>query len=350
MIYFVAPDFVSFISGGNVFNSQIYKAIQESGKAVKQIGYPLSPDLNIGKDDILLIDSIYVDILDIRQLIDLTCKKYFICHLLPSMIGGGRGKSYELQILRQFDKIIVNSRFCFDVLVSMGVSNNLIIIEPYIDRSFNITRIGQTANALIIANWLPSKQIDKLLRCLALEKTISLCISIIGSNRLDPIYFSECCQIISGSEELTKKIKILGELNRNDTLATLVNSSILLDCSSFETYGMAVAEAVASGLPVLTLGNGNIKNIVPAESICNSIEHLVRRFMEQDWTSPVMDEKNKLITHWDTFLNQFKLMDQSLFNSGEEVFFWNYYLKPSFKLSNRMSSESCFAQALIKKE
>ena len=313
MIYFVAPDFKSFISGGNVFNNQIYNALLDLEKPVKQICYPLEPEYIIGKDDILIVDSIFINDLDSSQLIGLPCKKYFICHFLPSMIGKGRGKYYELKILELFDTIIVNSHFCFEILLNMGVSKGLIIIEPFIDQFFNISPGDQNENALIIANWLPSKQIDQFLLCLTKEKSIPISITIIGSTGMDPFYFKGCSRIISNSQELTHKIRILGEVDRKDTQLVLANSGLLLDCSAFETYGMAVAEAVAIGVPVLTLGNGNITNIVSTTSICTSLEEMVTRLINHNWPSAISNPKVKLITEWDAFLDQFRASDKPLF-------------------------------------
>ena len=313
MVYIIAPDFVSFISGGNIFNSQIYKALLELGKPVKQIGYPLAPDTLFNKDDILIFDSIFINELDSSQMMSITGKKYFICHLLPSMLGTGRGKKYELKILDLFDKVIVNSRFCFEALRRMGVTAEVVLIQPLIERSIEVSTLDKDANALIIANWLPSKQIDKFLYCLANEKKIPIGISIIGSAGLDPIYFKKCHRIISESQELTSKVRILGELDRQSTLSSLAKSKLLLDCSAFETYGMAVAEAVANGVPVLTLGNGNTANLISADSICNSIEEMVNRLISQNWTVAKAIIKDKLITDWQAFLNQFQVSELSLF-------------------------------------
>ena len=307
MIYFIAPRFNSFISGGNIFNKQIVDALEDLGNSVKQHEYPFRPEFKVHFDDILVVDSIYVFDLDLNQLADLACKKYFICHLLPSMIGSGLGVEYEKKVLYLFDGIIVNSMFCQNVLNSMDLSSEKYIIQPFVDTPTALDQDDRIKNALLIANWLPVKQFANLLQCLAKQKYLPLTITVIGSTEMDPVYFKDCMHIVANSELLHDKIHVIGSLGRKEIWSKLVQSEVLLDCSSFETYGMAVAEAVSIGLPVLTLGNGNTKYLVPPGSICNSIEVLVDRLIHENWIVPESEYRKKLVTDWDEFLNQFKV-------------------------------------------
>lgn len=306
MIYFVAPDFDSFISGGNIFNKQIYRALQELGMSLKQVEYPFSDMQCATHNDLLLIDSIYINDLKLKQLATQTCKKYFICHLLPSMIAHGKGMKYEKNVLQLFDKIIVNSIFCRDYIIKLKLSSNVEVIQPFIDVPMNMVLDKKRSGAIIIANWLPSKQLHIFLKLLSRKEPLPLPVSIIGSTKMNPDYFKFCKKIISNSEGLKEKVKVFGELGRMETWLALFKSKLLLDCSSFETYGMAVAEAVSIGLPVLSLGNGNIKNLVPPESICDSMDMLVDRLINAKWSKPRTDSIKNIITGWDTFIHQFK--------------------------------------------
>lgn len=307
MIYFIAPNFNSFISGGNIFNKQIVTALEELGKSVKQLEYPLRPDFKVHFDDTVVVDSIYTMDLDLNQLNDLACKKYFICHLLPSMIGSGHGLEYEKKVLKVFDGIIVNSMFCKNVLDSMDLSSERYLIQPFIDRPVAPEQNDRIKNALLIANWVPVKQLGKMLQCLAKQKQLPLPITVIGSTGMDPAYFKDCMDMITRSELLKEKIHVMGSLDRKATWSNLFQSKVLLDCSSFETYGMAVAEVVSIGKPVLTLGNGNTKYLVPPGSICNSIDDLVDRLINEIWIVPEAQYRKKIITVWGEFLNQFRV-------------------------------------------
>jgi glycosyltransferase involved in cell wall biosynthesis len=62
---------------------------------------------------------------------------------------------------------------------------------------------------------------------------------------------------------MEQKIRMNGIVERNELSNVLLNADLFVLPSLFESYGMALAEAMAHGIPVVTSRAGNIPYTVP---------------------------------------------------------------------------------------
>lgn len=62
--------------------------------------------------------------------------------------------------------------------------------------------------------------------------------------------------------KLGKKVKLLGGLSREETALKMRKSDMFALISSLETFGVVYIEALASGLPVLSVNNGGSQDII----------------------------------------------------------------------------------------
>jgi glycosyltransferase involved in cell wall biosynthesis len=64
---------------------------------------------------------------------------------------------------------------------------------------------------------------------------------------------------------LQAKVKILPRLTRRDVIEAMQNASMLVSSSRVETFGLTVAEALASGMPVVATDSGGVRDILSEE-------------------------------------------------------------------------------------
>jgi hypothetical protein len=191
MLYFVAPDPVSFISGGNRFNQQIIQGLLQLHLPVHRIEFDDVHPVLESMNNIVVIDSIYFDRLDTFLIERAKAKTVFLVHLLPSMLNGNTG--HEPDLLNCFDLIVANSSFTYDYCrLSLGLKKEVTIVEPFTVRPF-ITGHRKKNNIVCVANWSPGKQIDRFLSTLALNNLSGdIMIHFYGDYKRDEAYF-KCC-------------------------------------------------------------------------------------------------------------------------------------------------------------
>lgn len=124
----------------------------------------------------------------------------------------------------------------------------------------------------------------QVVECL-LKKDIDCCLNIIGSTELNKKYTLKIKDLIK-NKKLEKHIFILGQLNEVDFNKIYDGSDIFLFVNIDQSWGLAVFEAMARGLPVVvseSVGavellkdkeNAFIVNPVDVEEITNVIEFL----------------------------------------------------------------------------
>jgi glycosyltransferase involved in cell wall biosynthesis len=73
----------------------------------------------------------------------------------------------------------------------------------------------------------------------------------------DPRYIERCRALIASEPGLRACVELLGPLPHMEALNVLQAADLLLSASRMESYGMALAEARALGVPVLARAGGN---------------------------------------------------------------------------------------------
>ncbi|MEM9313019.1 MAG: glycosyltransferase family 4 protein [Pseudomonadota bacterium] len=82
---------------------------------------------------------------------------------------------------------------------------------------------------------------------------------LIGSTKQDPAYARDFRRAL-GEYDLAGRVSVSGSLPHDDTLNALRESDLFVSTSLFETFGLAAAEALASGVPTLAFDVGDIRS------------------------------------------------------------------------------------------
>ncbi|MBO7432851.1 MAG: glycosyltransferase [Salinivirgaceae bacterium] len=112
---------------------------------------------------------------------------------------------------------------------------------------------------LAIGNFIPLKNFDKIIEAWSsyVRNQQSDKLIIVGDGPLKLNIESSIKTL-----NLTDSVKMLPRQSREATALLMHKSHVVLSASSIETFGMTLAEALASGIPVISTNSGGVTDIV----------------------------------------------------------------------------------------
>jgi glycosyltransferase involved in cell wall biosynthesis len=124
---------------------------------------------------------------------------------------------------------------------------------------------GGPPSLLAIGSIIPRKGFDVLIEALGSLSDLDWRLRIVGSARHSPNTAAALERLIK-SRELGPRVECPGELSGASLDQVFHRSDVFVSPSLYEGYGMALAEAMARGLPVLTTASGAATETVPDEA------------------------------------------------------------------------------------
>jgi glycosyltransferase involved in cell wall biosynthesis len=159
--------------------------------------------------------------------------------------------------------VVVTSRSTAAALIRYGVGpDRIAIVEPGTDRA-PLARgsRGLALHLLCVAALIPRKGHEVLFRALTMMPDLEWRLTCAGSLTRDPST-AERLRVRLRSDGLEDRVVLAGEVDAA-TLAALYDAADLFVLPTLhEGYGMAVAEALARGLPVVGTATGAIADLV----------------------------------------------------------------------------------------
>ncbi len=297
---FVVPDYTASISGGNRFNAGLIESLRERGvrcettfaardsaadELVSLIGDVRSPKT-------LWLDSIYFERFDGWLEHTKAVRLGALLHSLPSQLRAAANADVivaspgaaEVATLSRFDMVMATS-----VLMATQLQDcacRAFVVEPArpthaVVRSLSAKR--RALRACIVSHLLANKRVDEFLVALAEHTpTSDWRLDIIGRSDIEPEVANTCRQIVDASPHLASHVHFLGGMAHAETLDIVARSDLFVSTSPFESYGMAIADARALGVPVLAREGGNVAALVSSESggeLCGDAAQLARSFV-----------------------------------------------------------------------
>lgn len=173
--------------------------------------------------------------------------------------------SAELEAFRLATKFITSSSYTADVLQNLGIDQNKIFtIIPGLDK---VPQKKKYANVptkfLSIANMCRSNDHAVLVRALAALRDKNWVLHCYGSLDQDREYVSDF-QALIRKNKLQDKILVHGTISGKELSDAFLDTDLFVHPSDFETYGMALTEALAHGIPVVASTGGGIGRTVPS--------------------------------------------------------------------------------------
>ena len=150
-------------------------------------------------------------------------------------------------LARRSDRVIAVSRTLARDLAARGIPRSRItVIPPGTDR-MRRTALRRTDRALCVANWTRAKGIRTLLAAIELLPDVRL--DLVGDTP-DPVY-ARAVRSDLRRAPFRSRVRVHGEVRAARLRELYARASFFVLPSITESYGMAVSEALAAGLPVI---------------------------------------------------------------------------------------------------
>lgn len=289
-LVFVLPENVDAPTGGNIYDRELTRALSsvtrvelttfddaERSLAARTPGLYFFDTLDLEKTTRLPIASE-------SQTLGLVV--HYLASLDPTVAADAPLRADEDRALERFELLVATSDFTRDVLVRRGRDERSILTVPPALPAVSVdARVyeGPLA-ALVVANLGPHKGILPLLEALAaLAPDPGFSLRIIGSVDRDPDYVEACRRVVASSASLTRIVRFDGPLPYERMGEAYGAVELLVSAAPVETFGMAIFEARAYGLPVLAIDGGNAgRHFQTGETgiSCASVAELARTLVE----------------------------------------------------------------------
>lgn len=192
----------------------------------------------------------------------------------PGLLPGEAGwlANLEWRALERAQRIVITGRRTLPILESLGArTDSIVFIPPGTDRvgearAPSTKRSGGPVRLLCVANLTPGKGHDLLLRALARVGRAEWTLVCAGSLTRDLDYAGRLTTL-ARELGLDDRVRLAGELDAADLTDEYAHADLFVLATRSETYGMAVAEAIAHGLPVVSTATGEIPAIVAAAGL-----------------------------------------------------------------------------------
>ena len=172
----------------------------------------------------------------------------------------------ERRALRSVRLVVVTSRRTAATVVGYGVHpDRLAVVEPGTDRS-PLAR-GSTGGPrdivqlLCVATLIPRKGHDVLLDALGTISGLPWRLTCVGSSTRHPETAARLCGRLR-AQGWTGRVELTGEIDRATLSGHYDRADVFVLPTFHEGYGMAVAEALAHGVPVIGTASGAVPDLV----------------------------------------------------------------------------------------
>jgi len=278
-IRFIHPPLGGPVTGGNRYNREMVGTARRLDIPLDLIEWSGQSNLRALlaqfdlRQDLLLWDSIFLPQLALGLGVDVWSRQGMLVHYLPEA-NPLLHESERTQWRQRFHCVAERMRFL--VATGVRIADHLrqqypecavFLREPVIDPVFRQLRWRQRneghcgpVRLITVANLLPAKrQFDLLEWLAAIDSDWQW--HLAGEAGFDPNYARRFRRRVR-ELGLSHKVVWHGSLVPEQLAGLMSTMDLFVSCSAFESYGMALAEAAAMGLPILTTAVGEAERLL----------------------------------------------------------------------------------------
>lgn len=301
MIYLVAPPIGNAPTGGSLYNHYVtsgneFVTLLEVTEVI-EIESIIDPNAIVIIDSLLLVDYFKCQLHEKYKTIGLI-------HLPTFFFNETQKNKYELSYYQKIPLLVT------------GDSLKLILIQNYNLKAENITTV--TPGVLdVIRKEKHNKLVNKIVLVASVTKNKGILdflnvmkdlrdfhweIHIYGSIN-DPHYYRELQELIADTN-MNERIIFHGYLKHSELLKALLNYDLFVNFSLYETFGMAIYEALQIGLPVMSYKTNlegaftkrsNFRNFDTIEAFKNE---LVQLFTDENTSKKYQVKEEVFLRNW----------------------------------------------------
>jgi glycosyltransferase involved in cell wall biosynthesis len=173
----------------------------------------------------------------------------------------------ERRALAAASLVIVTGRATLPLIAAYDVpSTRVVVVEPGTDPAPLARGSGTpTVELLSVGTLNPGKGYEELLNALAAVRSRDWHLTCAGSLTRHPQTAARIRAIVQ-ERQLEERVSLVGELDAEQIEVHYARADVFVLATFRETYGMAVAEALAHGLPVVSTTTGAIPALVGTEA------------------------------------------------------------------------------------
>lgn len=296
---FVLPADSERPSGGHLYNRALLDALAQAVEFERLSVFAFRAKIERGTPGFYFLDTL--DLGEAKWLDRRGPGQYFglIVHHLPSLEpdlpASDPALAIEAQALPRFDVVLCTSPFSAAHLAALGVPERKLVtvlpappvVPPRTARSYS-----PPLRALVVANLVPRKAVLPLLELLAeREAPEDFELTVVGRSDIDPAYAAACKAVVERSAYLGERVRLEPDVCHERMADYYQSVDLLLSPARMETFGMAIQEARAFGLPVLVRDGGYAgQHVAEAGSglVVSGAEELIDAFLSLAREPPKM--------------------------------------------------------------
>jgi glycosyltransferase involved in cell wall biosynthesis len=304
-IAFAVPAPLDAVSGGYGYDRQILSGLRKLGHSVRveeMAGRHPLPDAlaetaargvldRLSADEVLVVDGLGLPAFSPLVESPAMARAVGLIHHPTALETGVADSDRETLRLREralfpaLARLVTTSRLTAARLAPEFDADPRRIgtVEPGTDEAPRATGSGGPGCAILtVGNLLPRKGHDVLLRALGRLTDIDWRLTVVGGAR-DPVH-AQGLRALAEELGIAQRVTFAGEVDGPALEALYAGADLFASASWWEGYGMAVAEALARGLPLAVTAGGALADLAPRDAAVispagdhNSLSRAMRR-------------------------------------------------------------------------
>lgn len=281
-------------TGGYLYHAEVFRRLRSLGIGVTEISASAADSAAQKAAQSALgatFNPLRFDVVVVDALARMVCAPWLagwqaarplvaMVHELPS-VAGSSDAAVEAPLLRA-DRVIAVSQHGRAILEARGVpAERIRVVSPGCDRLAQEPRtkdqepiqcvrvLGSrfsVRRVLCVAQWIPRKGILDLVRAWASRPRSGAVLELVGETDADPDYAVTVRAAIAAAPK-TAPIVVRGVVSDEELKQAYHAATLFALPSHYEGYGMAYAEAIRHGLPVVACAVGPVPELVGAAGL-----------------------------------------------------------------------------------
>ena len=284
-LVFAIPGALETQSGGYEYDRRLLATLGQAGVEAIHCALPgrfpdpSVADLEAGlsaiarllqKGNAVLIDGLAFGALPAAALLRIDAPLIALCHHPLCLETGlsleraARLRESEAKALALVARVIVTSPHTGALLARVfSVPPEIIVVAPPgVDPAPRAHGSSGPPSLLAIGALIPRKAFDLLIEALSQLADLDWRLRIVGSASASPPTAAALRALIA-SRGLGSRIELMGEVEPERLARAFDEAHLFVSASLYEGYGMALAQALARGLPIVTTTGGAAAETVP---------------------------------------------------------------------------------------